>query len=648
MRHLGRVAVIAAPLLLLCISCALAQGNRGITNESVTPTGVAPGDSIWIYFEYTIWNTGPMNAPWEVRLDGTPGARDGVLLVAGSQRYSRTDGTWQTLKARPVAEVPLDTAPGTHTVKMIASADANFAAAVAYAYVDLTVTSDGAPPVADAGPDQTVEQESAAGTEVTLDGSRSVGAETYTWEEDDGPIAEGATPSVTLPLGVHTLTLTVSNSAGSDSDECVITVQDTTPPELTCPADMVVQQQDVNGAVVQFACTATDICDAEVGVVCTPASGSVFPPGATQVACVATDHSGNSATGSFTVTVQDTTPPVLVCPVAIVREQSEAAGAKVEFQCTATDDCDPDPEVVCTPPSGSVFPLGTTEVQVVATDDAGNRATGSFTVTVMDTVAPVVTISSPEAKAYASTDAPIPVQYTFTDACDAEPDVVVTLDGQPAGGSINPGALAKGDHTLTVTATDDSGNVGEASVAFSIEAPELPSFQIEEFLIEWQRGDDRFTVVGRFTLPDGVTADNLAAIAVLHLGVAGQTATDRVVLQRWGLIWSYWGRRGRDDSLGQGMDIDSMQIVFPPRRHGGGWSGAHALCNGGGRHNDEAWFVASGRLTLSGLDVSSRPATGSVSLALPLSTSGASGGLNGSQEVPFRVCKAARLWWYRR
>jgi hypothetical protein len=41
-------------------------------------------------------------------------------------------------------------------------------------------------------------------------------------------------------------------------------------------------------------------------------------------------------------------------------EQATAAGTKVEWTCTATDICDAAPVVVCDPPSGTVFPLGTT------------------------------------------------------------------------------------------------------------------------------------------------------------------------------------------------------------------------------------------------------------------------------------------------
>src|SRR3989441_10533652 len=56
---------------------------------------------------------------------------------------------------------------------------------------------------------------------------------------------------------------------------------------------------------------AADIVDGNVRVVCNPVSGSTFSLGITTVQCTATDAHGNTGRASFTVTVQDTTPPVI-------------------------------------------------------------------------------------------------------------------------------------------------------------------------------------------------------------------------------------------------------------------------------------------------------------------------------------------------
>jgi hypothetical protein len=79
---------------------------------------------------------------------------------------------------------------------------------------------------------------------------------------------------------------------------------DTTPPVLSRPADMSVEATSSAGATVAYTVTASDDTDPAPTVTCQPPSGSTFPLGPTTVTCTATDASGNSATGSFTITVK--------------------------------------------------------------------------------------------------------------------------------------------------------------------------------------------------------------------------------------------------------------------------------------------------------------------------------------------------------
>src|SRR4029450_6150632 len=103
------------------------------------------------------------------------------------------------------------------------------------------------------------------------------------------------------------------------------------------------------------------------------------------VTCSAIDTRGNEATGSFTVTVQDTTPPTLTLPANITKEATGPNGATANWQASANDVVDGPVAVNCDATSGDTFPLATTTVNCFATDKAGNEATGRFTVTVQDT-----------------------------------------------------------------------------------------------------------------------------------------------------------------------------------------------------------------------------------------------------------------------
>jgi hypothetical protein len=122
---------------------------------------------------------------------------------------------------------------------------------------------------------------------------------------------------------------------------------DTAAPAIACPADVkAVECTGPDGAVVSYDVpAASDVCDTAVDVVCSPPSGSTFPLGATEVTCTATDNAGNAADCTFSVTVLDTTPPV-ISDVTVSRPVLWPPNHKMvdeEIGYTAADTCDPTP-----------------------------------------------------------------------------------------------------------------------------------------------------------------------------------------------------------------------------------------------------------------------------------------------------------------
>src|SRR6185369_14909204 len=91
------------------------------------------------------------------------------------------------------------------------------------------------------------------------------------------------------------------------------------------------------GAAVNFTVTATDARDGAITPVISKASGSTFALGNTTVTVSATDALGNVQTGSFVVTVRDTTKPALILPADITTAATSANGAVVAFDVLATD-----------------------------------------------------------------------------------------------------------------------------------------------------------------------------------------------------------------------------------------------------------------------------------------------------------------------
>jgi hypothetical protein len=178
----------------------------------------------------------------------------------------------------------------------------------------------------------------------------------------------------------ETQTVTISNNepVGTVNFHLAKPTGDTTPPILSLPAAIITEATGSSGAVVTYTASATDAVDGAVTPTCAPASGSTFPLGTTTVNCTATDKAGNTARGSFTITVRDTTPPMLVCPhnINIVQGQPLDLGTP-----TVSDAVDTAPMLSNNAPAS--FPIGTTAVTWTATDKAGNQASCVQQVTIV-------------------------------------------------------------------------------------------------------------------------------------------------------------------------------------------------------------------------------------------------------------------------
>ena len=113
-----------------------------------------------------------------------------------------------------------------------------------------------------------------------------------------------------LGFGPTTINCNASDTHGNTSSASfTVTVVDTTDPALSpMPGPFTAEATSTSGATVTYTePTASDAVSGSVDVNCSPASGP-FPITTTTVTCTATDSHSNTATGSFTVKVQDTTP----------------------------------------------------------------------------------------------------------------------------------------------------------------------------------------------------------------------------------------------------------------------------------------------------------------------------------------------------
>jgi hypothetical protein len=264
----------------------------------------------------------------------------------------------------------------------------------------------------------------------------------------------------TFAIGTTTVKCVATDAAGNkDSCSFSVTVNDNQNPSISCPANIVKNNDPGQcGATASYTATGTDNCPGVI-VNCIPPSGSFFPIGTTTVTCTATDASGNQAGCQFTVTVNDTENPSVTCPANIVQSNDPGqCGAAVSYTAPATDNC-PGVLVVCSPPSGSFFPVGTTPVNCTATDAAGNQASCQFTVTVNDTENP--TISCPPNIVKGNDPNNCDTMVTFI-AIPGDNCPGVSYVCSPPSGSLFP----VGTTVVTCTATDAVGN--QASCQFTV------------------------------------------------------------------------------------------------------------------------------------------------------------------------------------
>lgn len=339
-------------------------------------------------------------------------------------------------------------------------------------------------------------------------------------------------------------------------------LKDDIPPALNLPANITTEATGPSGTVVTYTASATDSIDGALTATCTPISGSTFAMGTTTVNCSAIDLNNNTANGSFTVTVQDTTAPTLNVPANISVEATSAAGNVVTFSASASDLVAGSVPATCIPASGSTFPVGTTSVTCSATDNNSNTATGSFNVAVNDTTAPVI---SPHANMIVETHKGIGAIVAY--ASPATSDIV---DGagiascSPVSGSLFP----RGNTTVTCTATDAHGN-SATPVTFLIYVEYVPKAvptqtNSNSFIITITGGElielDCFSVVNAFGMR--VTFHNLCEHQALITSIDSDTLPAQLPA---GAIFEkalniqvlFDGQLVKELPLGTGIQLDS-------------------------------------------------------------------------------------------
>jgi len=210
--------------------------------------------------------------------------------------------------------------------------------------------------------------------------SDNCGEVTLTWT--DSPVSGGCV----LPIGQYVRVYTATDACGNSSSfEQILTLTDNTPPVISCPADLTIECDET---IPYEMATATDNCSgAEVTM-----SEEIIPGSCPQSYTIvrtftATDNCDNSSTCAQTITVQDTTAPVIFCPADYTAECSDEHPLEA---ATATDNCG---EVTITEVADTTYSCANSYVVTrtfTAVDECNNSSTCTQTITIQDTTPPVI------------------------------------------------------------------------------------------------------------------------------------------------------------------------------------------------------------------------------------------------------------------
>ena len=267
-----------------------------------------------------------------------------------------------------------------------------------------------------------------------------------------GSITCTPTSGSTFPIGATTITCTATDTAGNTgSATASVMVEDTTSPVIMLNGDANLSL-NVDEEYTEQGATATDAVDTcPLDIVITGAVDT-HTPGIYTLYYNAADCAGNDADEvTRTITVSDVHAPVVtITPATQTVEATGPTGATASYTVSATDDVDGSLTATCDIASGSTFVIGVTTIICSATDSSDLTGTGSASVTVVDTTAPVITLTG---------DASVTVAFggSYADAGATATDIVDGAVSVTVGGDV-VNTNTSGTYTITYNAVDTHDN----------------------------------------------------------------------------------------------------------------------------------------------------------------------------------------------
>lgn len=261
-----------------------------------------------------------------------------------------------------------------------------------------------------------------------------------------------------FPFGLTTITWIVTDEAGNVATSLQqISVEDTTEPIITAPADIVLEATSALENIVKLSqAEASDLVSIDS---ITNDAPDTFPIGETVVTWSAIDSAGNSANATQTVTLIDTSSPTIETNNDIEIEATSSNKNIISLVPPSAHDSVSD--IVVTNDAPDYFSLGDTLVTWTATDEYGNSVSSTQKITVVDTTAPELIVPSDITIDAISLNTPVEIgNATAIDQTDSE--ISITNDA--------PFSFPLGETIVTWIAVDSFGNTVNTSQIINVQA----------------------------------------------------------------------------------------------------------------------------------------------------------------------------------
>ena len=353
----------------------------------------------------------------------------------------------------------------------------------------------------------------------------------------------------------YTITRTwVASDDCGNSNSCVqtIVIDDSTGPTMTCPPNLTISCTANTLPAATGNATASDNCAGTPVIVYNDVTteSSTCPQEYTITRTwTATDICNNSSTCVQTIIIDDSTAPVITCPVNVTITCTASTLPANTGTGTASDNCDGAPMVTYADVT-TASPTCPQEYTITrtwtATDACGNTSTCNQTIIIDDSTAPGITCPANVTIECTATTLPAGTgTATSSDNCDVTPAITYT--------DITTGTGCPQEYTITRTwkATDDCGNFSTCTQTIVVEDNTAPGITCPANITIECTSSTLPATTGNATSSDN--CDIAPTIAYSDVTMASGTCTQEYTITR---TWTSTDDCGNMNSCVQTIVVD--------------------------------------------------------------------------------------------